>query len=75
MNFSQRTTVLIIYGMNILFATASILYTIKDPLIGKILYIIIFIIVLWFVLHTSIISEKNPKITKKLKSKFKRKKK
>ncbi len=66
MNFSQRTTVLIIYGMNILFATASILYTIKDPMLGKIIYIIIFIIVLWFVLHTSIISDKSPKITKKI---------
>ena len=74
MNFSQRTTVLIIYGMNMLFAIASILYTIKDPLLGKILYIVIFIIVLWFVLHTSIISEKNPKITKKIKNKLKRKK-
>ncbi len=74
MNFSQRTTVLIIYGMNILFATASILYTIKDPTLGKILYIIIFIIVLWFVLHTSIISDKNPKLTKKIKNKFKRNK-
>lgn len=66
MNFSQRTTVLIIYGMNILFALASILYTIKDPKLGKIVYIIIFIIVLWFVLHTSIISDKSPKLTKKI---------
>ena len=71
MNFSQRTTVLIIYGMNILFAMASILYTIKDPVLGQILYIIIFIIVLWFVFHTSIISDKSPKLTKKLKDKIK----
>ena len=70
MNFSQRTTVLIIYGMNILFALASILYTLKDPGLGKIIYIIIFIIVLWFVLHTSIISDKNPKITKEIKEKI-----
>ena len=34
MNFSQRTTVLIIYGINLLFAAASILYTIKDPVLG-----------------------------------------
>lgn len=74
MNFSQRTTVLIIYVMNILFATASILYTLKDPTLGTILYIIIFVIVLWFVLHTSIITEKNPKFTKKIKNKLKRKK-
>ena len=71
MNFSQRTTVLIIYGMNFLFAIASILYTVKDPQLGQIVYIIIFIIVLWFVFHTSIISDKNPKRAKKLMEKIK----
>ena len=74
MNFSQRTTVLIIYAMNSLFAIASILYTIKDPILGKIVYIIIFIIIFWFVLHTSIISDKSPKITKKIEKKLKPKK-
>lgn len=58
MNFSQRTTVLIIYGINILFALASIFYTLKDPYLGTIIYIILFILVVWFVLHTTIISEK-----------------
>ncbi len=71
MNFSQRTTVLIIYGMNLLFATASILYTLKDQELGKIIYIIIFFIFLWFILHTSIISDKNPKITRKIEEKLK----
>ncbi len=66
MNFSQTTTVLIIYAINILFATASIFYTLKDQIIGEIIYIIIFIIVIWFVFHTSIISEKNPKRAKKI---------
>lgn len=66
MNFSQTTTVLIIYGINILFATASIFYTLKDPIIGEIIYIIIFILVIWFVLHTSIISDKNPKRAQKI---------
>lgn len=75
MNFSQRNTVLIIYAMNSLFAIASILYTIKDPILGKIVYIILFIIIFWFVFHTSIISEKNPKITKKIEKKLKIKKK
>ncbi len=69
MNFSQRATVLIIYGINILFALASILYTLKDPYIGKIIYIVIFILVAWFVFHTSIISEKIPKETEKIKQK------
>ena len=59
MNFSQTVTVLIIYGINVLFAAASIFYTLKDPLIGEIIYIIIFIIVIWFVLHTSIIMDKD----------------
>lgn len=70
MNFSQRTTVLIIYGINFLFAAASILYTIKDPILGKIVYIIILIIVLWFVFHTTIISDKTPTRTKKLEEKL-----
>ena len=70
MNFSQRTTVLIIYGINLLFAAASILYTIKDPVLGKIIYIIIFIIVLWFVLHTTIISDKTPSRTRKIEEKL-----
>jgi UDP-GlcNAc:undecaprenyl-phosphate GlcNAc-1-phosphate transferase len=64
MNFSPTTTVLIIYGINILFATAAIFFTLKDPIIGEILFIIIFIIVVWFVLHTTIISDKYPKRTK-----------
>jgi len=71
MNFSQRTTVLIIYAINILFALASIFYVLKDPIVGQVIYIIIFIIVIWFVLHTSIISEENPKRAKKLKEKLK----
>ena len=67
MNFSPKTTVLIIYGINILFAAASIFYTLKDPIMGKILYITIFILVVWFVLHTSIISDKSQNIRKKIK--------
>lgn len=63
MNFSQRTTVLIIYGIDILFASASIFYTLKDPVIGKILYILIFVIVVWFVFRTTVISPKNKEVT------------
>ena len=70
MNFSQRTTVLIIYAINILFAAASIFYTLKDPIIGQILYIIIFIIVMWFVLHTTIIYDKSNIKQKKFKKLF-----
>ena len=58
MNFSQRKSVLIIYAVDILFSIASILYVLKDPYFGIVLYIILLILVLWFILHTSIISEK-----------------
>lgn len=70
MNFSQTNTVLIIYGINILFAMASIFYTLKDPIIGQIIYIVLFIIVVWFVFHTTIISDKNPQFAKRIKKKF-----
>ena len=66
MNFSQVTTVLIIYGINILFAAASVCYSVKDRLTGQIIYAIILVIVLWFVLHTTIISDKNPSRTEKI---------
>ena len=58
MNLSQKTTVLIIYLITALFATASILYTLKDSkdvFIGRIIYIILAIVVLIFVLKTDII--------------------
>ena len=71
MNFSQTATVLIIYAINILFASAAIFFSLIDPKIGQVLFIIIFIIVFWFVLHTSIISDKNPKMTKELMNKIK----
>lgn len=61
MNFSHRNTVLIIYAINILFATASILYTLKDTedvFIGRVIYGILMIVVLIFVLKTDIISSK-----------------
>ena len=70
MNFSQRTTVLIIYAINILFALASIFYTLQDQTLGTVIYIIIFIIVLWFVLHTTIISDKTKEHTKKIRRKI-----
>lgn len=64
MKFSHRNTVLIIYGINILFATASILYTLndnKDIFIGRIIYGILMIIVLVFVFKTDIISARREK--------------
>ena len=73
MNFSHLTTVLIIYVIELLFAIASIFYILKDQQIGIIIYTVIFLIVVWFILHTSIISDKSPTLTKKLKNKIIRK--
>jgi len=70
MNFSQTVTVLIIYGINILFASSALIFTLVNPKIGQILLIIIFIIVVWFVFHTTIISDKNPERLKKLEKKI-----
>lgn len=64
MKFSHRNTVLIIYAINILFAIASILYTLKDNqdvFIGRIIYGILMIIVLIFVFKTDIISARKNK--------------
>ena len=64
MNFSHRNTVLIIYAINILFAIASILYTLKDSkdvFIGRIIYGILFVIVIVFVFKTDIIRSRDGK--------------
>ena len=71
MNFSQVTTVLIIYGINILFAVATLIFVLKDPYIGQIMFIVLFVLVLWFVFHTTIISDKNPQLMKKIETKLK----
>ena len=68
MNFSHRTTVLIIYVINILFATASILYTLNDKsdvFIGRIIYVILMILGIWFVCKTNIITDKKIIIKRK----------
>lgn len=65
MNFSEVTTVLIIYLIDISFSVATILFMLKDQKAGIIIYIILFIIIIWFVLHTSIIRDKTPKTKEK----------
>lgn len=76
MNFSHRTTVLIIYFINILFALTSIFYVLKDPLAATVIYVILTVIVVWFVCYTNIITEKKPPKLKDIKKKIcKRKKK
>ena len=54
-NFSHRTTVLIIYGIDILFAFASIIYALHDQKLGYIIYAILTILVIIFILKTDII--------------------
>lgn len=63
-NFSQRTTVLIIYLMDILFAFASIVYFLKDRLLGYIIYGILLVIVLVFVLKTNVVFDHDAKKNK-----------
>jgi len=61
MKFSHRNTVLIIYGVNILFALASIFYTLNretDIIIRRGIYIVLLILVFWFINKTNIITEK-----------------
>jgi UDP-GlcNAc:undecaprenyl-phosphate GlcNAc-1-phosphate transferase len=58
MGFGHRKTVLIIYAMNILFALASIFYILKDRKLGIVIYVILFVIIVWLVTRTTIISSK-----------------
>jgi UDP-GlcNAc:undecaprenyl-phosphate GlcNAc-1-phosphate transferase len=55
MNFSQKTTVLIIYLIDFLFAIASIIYVLGDSMQGIIIYIILFILVIILINKTDII--------------------
>lgn len=73
MNLSQRATVLIIYAIDILFALTSIFYILKDPIVARVIYAVLFVIILWFVCYTNIITEKRPPHLKEIKSKITRK--
>lgn len=72
MNFSQRTTVLIIYFINALFALTSIFYVLKDAMAAKIIYAVLSVILVWFVCYTSIVTEKRPPHLKELRKKLKK---
>ena len=71
MQFSYRTTVLIIYAIQTLFAIASIVFVLQDRTLGYIIYTILVIIVLWLVLKTDVVfnhkelEEKIKSVTKK----------
>jgi len=55
LNLSHRNTVLVIYLVDILFATAMLVYMLYDRVIGIIIYTILFILVLVFIMKTNII--------------------
>lgn len=57
-NFSQRTAVLLILGTDLLFASASIVYVLKDATLGYILYGVLLVIVLGFVLKTNVVFDR-----------------
>ena len=70
MKFSHRDTVLIIYGVNILFAIASIFFLLGEEVnlfIRILVYVVLFILVFWFVNKTNIVTEKQIKLVKKKK--------
>lgn len=60
-NLSQKQAVLIIYGVDILFAAASIIYVLKNQKLGYIIYSIIAILVIILITKTSIIIDHKKK--------------
>ena len=67
---NQTKTVLIIYLIQILFSSASIVYVLRNPKLGQIIYVILLIIILWIVLTTNIVFDRK-KITEDIKKKLK----
>lgn len=65
-NLSQRTTVLIILGIDALFAIASIIYVLNDVMLGYIIYGILLIIVFLFIMKTNVVFD-HEAIKKRLK--------
>lgn len=65
-NFSQRKTVLIILIIDSLFAFASIIYVLKDVMVGYIIYGLLLIIVISFIMKTNILFD-HEEIKKRLK--------
>ena len=61
MKFSTRTTVLIIYAVNILFSVVSVLYVIGDPQYAILIYVLLMIMLLFLVLKTDILFEHKKK--------------
>lgn len=74
MRFSTRTTVLIIYAINIAFAITSVLITLGDNKVANYIYLILAFLLLFIVLKTDILFEhknKNQKNVNKRKRNYK----
>lgn len=71
---NQTKTVLIIYLIQILFSVASIVYVMRNALLGKIVYAILFLIIIFLVATTNIVFDRK-KISEDFKKKFLKKKK
>ena len=64
LHLSHRDTVLVIYGIDILFALAMLVYVLYDNTVGIIMYAILFIAVLIFIMKTNIIINHNKGLKK-----------
>lgn len=72
-NLSQKTTVLIIYLMDLFFAFASIVYVLKDNRLGYLIYGVLLVIVLVFVATTNVVID-HKEVRKKIQNKLTKKK-
>ena len=59
--FSKRSSLLIIYAINILFSVTTIFYTLGDKTELMICYIVLIVIVLFLIFKTNVIVERNKK--------------
>lgn len=66
MKFSPKITILIIYGIDILFSAVSVFYVLGDNQVSMIVYLIMMTLLLYIVVNTDILYDKKDK-TKKLK--------
>lgn len=64
MKFSPRTSVLIIYLINILFAAVTVFYALGDNYLAIILYVLLMILLLFIVLKTDILFDHKKRNTK-----------
>ncbi|MGN1379335.1 MAG: MraY family glycosyltransferase [Bacilli bacterium] len=64
MKFSPKVTILIIYGIDMLFSAVSIFYVLGDNQIAIIVYLILMTLLLYIVVNTDILYEKKDKSKK-----------